>query len=96
MFDDPTIPAAGPVSVREYYQAQVDKLFRSYPPGDPARTALHNEIRASFRGVARLLTDQVPSCPELWRAVQELHVAMMLANAAVAANWETVRAAQSG
>lgn len=81
-------------SVRELYCSEVDKLFRSYPPGDASRTELHDEIRARFRDLATFLAKELPPCPELWRAVQELHVGMMLANAAVAANWSTVVASR--
>jgi hypothetical protein len=77
-------------SVAELYRSEVAKLFTSYPPGDPARTALHDEIRRRFRELADWLAITVPPCPELWRAVQELHVGMMLSNAAVAANWRTL------
>ena len=81
---------AGRGAVAEVYQREVEKLFASYPPGDAARSTLHDDIRKYFRDLATFLLRNVPASPELWRSVQELHVAMMLANAAVAANWETV------
>ena len=81
-------------SVRGLYLSEVDKLFRSYPPGDASRTELHDGIRRRFRELATFLAEELPPCPELWRSVQELHVGMMLANAAVAANWRTAVAAR--
>lgn len=76
-------------TVAELYQREVKRLFSSYPP-DSARNDVHDEIRGRFRALADYLASTVPACPELWRSVQELHVSMMLANAAVAGTWRPI------
>lgn len=70
-------------SVAEIYLREVGRLFQSYPP-DASRTAVHDEVRRRYRELAEWLAETLPPCPELWRAVQELHVSMMLSNAGVA------------
>lgn len=64
---------------------QIDNRFSHHPPkGDQATR--YTEIRAKMAETAKFVRDRTPCSPEQTRALNALHEAMMLANAAIACN----------
>lgn len=90
MSDPCTAPLGESPAMRAYYLQQVQHLFASRWDAhlDPQCHAQAGEVRRRFAELGEYLADALPQTPELWNAVLQLHVALLLAESAVTAAWQ--------